>query len=202
MVASGGNQFEMFEESPPVLSRRASEILELAGFDEPPRYSAMGCEHRWDVIGSRSDNGERATPDEIGAAGGVVFWKRWSPRPLERANLHDSVIKVNDPPQSAPGSATVILDVKGRLLGLEVMPTSPQDKTALAPESSSPDWSPLFTAAGLDPSGLSPTKPLGLPLSFCDTISAWTASFGGSEPATRRGTLRPNSARRLLRHRC
>ncbi|MHC4446979.1 MAG: serine/threonine-protein kinase, partial [Planctomycetota bacterium] len=177
MVGSGANQFEMFEESPPVLSRRAAEILELAGFDEPPRYSAMGFEHRWDVIGSLSDNGERARADEVGAAGGVVFWKRWSPRPLEPANLHDSEIKVNDPPQSAPGSATVILDVEGRLLGLEVVPTGPQDETALALESSSPDWSPLLTAAGLDPSGLSPAKPLGLPLSFCDTITAWTGTL-------------------------
>jgi serine/threonine-protein kinase len=177
MVGSGRNQFEMFEESPPVLSRRASEILDLAGFDEPPRYSAMGFEHRSDVIGSLRDNGEQATPGEIGAAGGVVFWKRWSPRPLEPANFHRFVIKINDPPQSAPGSATVILDVQGRLLGLEVVPTGPHDGTALAPESPSPDWSPLLTAAGLDPSGLRPTKPLGLPLSSCDTITAWTGTL-------------------------
>jgi len=40
-----------------------------------------------------------------------------------------------------------------------------------------PDWAPLFSAAGFDPSKWSPTQPAWTPPVYSDTRAAWTGSL-------------------------
>jgi hypothetical protein len=97
---------------------------------------------------------------------------------MESADFHDQAIRIDNPPQFAPGSAIVILDVTGRLLGLEVIPTTPEEGGPPAPEApESTDWSTLLAAAGLDPSRLTPAAPPELPPTYCDATAAWTGTL-------------------------
>jgi len=180
LLGFGGEPMEVFDESPEVLSLRAGEVLEAAGFSEPPRYSAMGFAIRRDLIDSLGQDGEPASPSEIAGSGTVFFWKRWGSLPLEPTDIHDSVVRLNDPPQSAPGSGTVLLDVEGRLLGLEVIPESPEADEGLGSETLEPDWSLLLAAAGFDVGQLTRTPPPALPPTYCDTTAAWTGTMSGA----------------------
>ena len=82
-------------------------------------------------------------------------------------------VSEEDPPPSMSGMAAVRLDPQGRLIAFEAVP--PQvEGTPTA--SSPPDWSPLFTEAGLDPARFSPMTPERLPPTYADARMAWVES--------------------------
>ena len=95
------------------------------------------------------------------------FWYRQSSAPLTGVEFHDDlltpgIVRPNDPAPTQVGLMNVVLDSEGRLLRFERIPDQLQ-----APEKSPPaaDWSVLFAAARLDPTGIGlvlviPTKDL------------------------------------------
>jgi serine/threonine protein kinase len=109
-----------------------------------------------------------------GRPAGMFFWYRQSPAylvPLSIANL--TFVSEDDPPLLTSGMAAVRLDPLGRLIAFEAVP--PQvEGTPTA--SSPPDWSPLFTEAGLDPAKFSPMTPERLPPTYADARMAWVES--------------------------
>jgi serine/threonine-protein kinase len=86
---------------------------------------------------------------------------------------------------------TLKIDPQGRLLSFEAMPPQKED----GPTQPTPaiDWTALFSAAGLDPSQLTPAQPQWNSLAAADVRMAWTGKWPGSnrplrvEAATWRG---------------
>ncbi len=66
----------------------------------------------------------------------------------------------------------VRLDPLGRLIVFQAVPPQIEKTPAAEP----PDWSPLFTEAGLDPTRFSPTTPAWVPPTYADARMAWVES--------------------------
>ena len=161
------------------LSVRAEEILTQATGKATPRYSAHGYRYepaRKDSAGT-TRAASRATPKPAPAK---QFWRRWSPVPLAPSNFHNPALGIADPPQTYPGSGTVVMDAAGRLIALSIVPGS-------APDASEPariDWSMLFRAAGRDPdSAVAVQKPVSF-AAHADTVAAWRVSRAGAPETT------------------
>jgi protein kinase-like protein len=174
-------------ESPPeVLASRAREIALQLGYPEKPEDSAYSFnlatdehvkyirEHdktpeRWNVLSS-----DRPAP--------VLFWYRQSPRELRPEGFFssggDGRVTTFDPPMDVVGMVSVTVDMRGRLTHFEAVP--PQ-RDALAPETSPPNWSALFAAAGLDPASFHPAAPEWAPLAWGDARAAWRGVVPGHE---------------------
>ncbi len=166
------------DKSSDVLLARSREIIQQLGFSEAPADSAHGFftdsdylnyiqEHdksqaRWQRLGSN-----RPTT--------IIFWYRQSPREIQSDNFFNSigsgVITAWEPPSDVTGMISVFLDTQGRLLLFKRIPPERDPPGVPSP---SPDWSPLFSAAGLDPSKFSPAAPEWSDLLYSDTRAAWT----------------------------
>lgn len=62
------------------------------------------------------------------------------------------------------------LDLQGRLLAFEAVP---REFEPFAETAAPPDWTPLFSAADLDPAQFHPTEPQWTPVVACDFRVAW-----------------------------
>ena len=169
-------------EAPEKLAVEAEQILAASGV-EPARYS------EWRIDGNRPlleaiAEGSTA-PDRWDALAddrlpGMFFWRRWSPEPLVSTDLHRPYALIDDPPQFRPGSATVALDMQGRLLLLDVIPSAGVLENGAGDHD---PWSKLFDEAGLDITRFAPAEPSRRLPSDCDRTAAWTGVVP-SEPAT------------------
>ncbi|HOW19173.1 MAG TPA: hypothetical protein PLC79_09065, partial [Phycisphaerae bacterium] len=116
----------------------------------------------------------------------LTFWYREGPTPLvpvRAMNLvfGDARVTVADPPPTEPGMTSVMLDTRGRLVGLQIVPRL--FETVAAP-AAPVDWSPLFLQAGLDASKLRPAEPCTTPRVYADTRSAWLGPHPDDETPT------------------
>src|SRR5260221_9181622 len=91
--------------------------------------------------------------------------------------LIPGIVTEEDPPTTLSGMVNVKLDARGRLMYLQVI--APQRETAAA-TTATPDWSPLFSAAELDPATLQPAQPQWSSLGAADARAAWTGVWPGS----------------------
>ena len=113
-------------QSPEVLSVRAGDLLRDVGYDELPPFTASGFRTDSDYLKRLADEDpspSRWDPLENDDHAAVYFWRRWSPVRMEPTDLHQSIVREDNPPQFAPGSVTVRLDLQGRLLALDVIPS-------------------------------------------------------------------------------
>jgi hypothetical protein len=76
------------------------------------------------------------------------------------------------------------LNPRGNLTQLIAVPPQVEKPAGAA---SPPDWAPLFSAAGLDPSKWPPAQPIWTPPVYSDARAAWTGSLAE----------RPNIAMRI-----
>jgi serine/threonine-protein kinase len=184
------HHWDPMEKSAPVLQDRAREILaELGhgglGLDSEAGFTADSDVMRWivetDTTAERWQRLQGARPPAL------VFWHRQSPRQLIPLEAGGSVSFV-DPPPTLAGMARVVLDSRGRLIYLDVVPPErggwPHDSTAAPAVPVS--WDALFAAAGFDLAGLREVTPEWAPALFVDSLAAW------------RGTYREDSTEVLL----
>ncbi len=100
------------------------------------------------------------------------FIFRQSPRPL--ATLNPTVpVSRSDPPSTAPGMITIVLDAKGKPLYFSAVPQNIPGNIAPTPR----DWAPLLSNVGLN--DLVPAAPGIMPLFTFDSISAWNGRLAG-----------------------
>jgi protein kinase-like protein/zinc ribbon protein len=172
------------ENPPEVLVARAREIigqLNIADkavdsaheFDTDGAYLNYIGEHdktpaRWNVL-----TADRPSP--------MVFWYRQSPKLLfaEKffgAGPGSGRVSPTDPEMNVTGMVFLVLDARGRLVHLEVVP--PQ-KDSPAKSAITPDWPALFSAAGLDPAAFRSADPEWMPLAWGDSRAAWRGSLPG-----------------------
>lgn len=156
--------------SPQVLSVRAEEVWTQSMGTPPPRYSSQGL--RYAVAPKDSARGVTAPAKQ--------YWRRWSPVPLENGDIHIAGSTLQNPPQSYPGSGSVVLDMRGRLLALSVVPDSSSDSAS----SAAPDWAGFLRAAGRDPAKAVAIVPPRLGRARADSTAAWRVSDPGAPETT------------------
>ncbi|MGB0034198.1 MAG: serine/threonine-protein kinase [Candidatus Acidiferrales bacterium] len=167
------------EKPPEVLAQRAREIVQSIGYSEPPADTAMGFYEGGDFLRYIEEHEKSKTRWDNLETGAFVFWYRGSPRPLgarrfwTNAPLQGSVW-TDDPVLDVSGMTLVSLNPLGRLTQLIAVPPQVEKPAGSAP---SPDWAPLFSAAGLDPSKWPSAQPKWTPPVYSDSRAAWTGSL-------------------------
>jgi serine/threonine-protein kinase len=167
------------EKNPEVLAERARNILQSAGYSEPPVDTAIGFYEGNEFLRYIAEHDKSKTRWDNLETGAFVFWYRGSPRPLAtRFFISDAPLEgyvwTDDPPLDVSGMTLVRLNPLGRLTQFIAVPQLFEKPAGAA---SSPDWAPLFSAAGLDPSKWPPAAPVWTPPVFGDARAAWTGSL-------------------------
>jgi hypothetical protein len=169
------------EKTPEELAGRARDILQSVGYSEPPVDMAMGFYEGNDFLRYIAEHDKLKTRWDNLGTGAFGFWYRGSPQPLAaRSSLFSSAapepgfVWTDDPPLDVSGMTLISLNPLGRLTQFIAVPPLVEKPTGAA---SSPDWAPLFSAAGLDPSKWPPAEPIWAPLVSSDARAAWTGSL-------------------------
>ncbi len=166
------------EQPPVVLADRARGILDGIGFSTPPADRAFGFWSNGDYL----DHVKHTEADldrwsELPSKRPTVhqFWYRESPTPMLPWNPLSNV-GFKDPPPRIAGMSRILLDEKGRLQFLEIVP--PQLDSASGPETApAPDFEPLFVAAGLSLGDFSDATPEWNPTRYVEERRAWTGHY-------------------------
>jgi hypothetical protein len=161
------------ERSPDVLADRVEAMLPHLGVTAPPAGARFGLDdnsaylNRLEALGRSNDLALRFASQR---GPGTVFWYRQGPGPMAPQGPR---VTREDPPLAIPGEISVQLDPAGRLYRFERVPP----EILPAGPSRPSDWTPLFTAAGLDPKRFSPATPEWAPAAYVDTRMAWKGSW-------------------------
>jgi serine/threonine protein kinase len=137
-----------FDKRPEDLVESSHEILKKLGFSERYEYSAYGFTENLDLVKYTQNSHKAADLWKKLDAKAVLFWYRQSPRSLN-PGLMVGRTDPDNPPLRCPGEVLVVLDSEGRLVSLRSVPSQAQARIETIP---SPNWSLLFTEAGLDDS--------------------------------------------------
>ena len=179
------------EKPPDALAERAWNILQSVGYSEQPVDTATGLYEGTRFLRYIQEHDKSKTRWDHLETAAIVFWYRSSPRPLAALSPLFALfvpivgfVFTDDPPLDVSGMTLVKLTPLGRLTQFIAVP--PQVDKSTVPVSS-PDWAPLFSAAGLDPSKWPPVQPSWAPPVYADARAAWTGSV----------TERPNIPMRI-----
>jgi hypothetical protein len=173
------------DKPPDVLAERARNILQSAGYTEPPVDTAMGFYEGNAFLKYIGEHDKSKTRWDNLETGAFVFWYRGSPRPFEvRFSMFSSVFSSDAPEPGFVGPAAPALDVSGMTL-VSLNPLGRLTQFIAVPPllekpegaASIPDWAPLFSAAGLDQTKWRTAQPIWAPPVYGDARAAWTGSL-------------------------
>ncbi len=158
------------EKSPEVLADRARTLLASLGYADSPVDRAWGFGLDETYFGWDKDPKpplERWRRLVTGEPLTYYYWYRQSPVPLEPQVPGRP--SWTDPAAGVEGMARIILNPRGRLVQMEVVPPA----VIGARTGAAVDWLPLLAAAGLDPKGLAPATPQWTLPVATDERTAW-----------------------------
>jgi hypothetical protein len=161
---------------PEVLADAAETMLERLGVRTPARDSAWGFTPTdyIDYLTQSVTTADRWDSLRPGQPPGVAFWYRRSPSDLTSDSFFlAGRVTMNQPPPVAPGMATVMLDLKGRLQSM----LANVDRRMPMGTGEAPDWTPLLREAGLDRSKLTPATPVWTPPTYTEARAAWDGVY-------------------------
>jgi hypothetical protein len=173
------------EKPPEELAGHARDILQSVGYSEPPVDTAVGFDEGFDegkeFLRYIAEHDKSKTRWDNLETGALEFWYRGSPQPLEAHYVFSyapilGFVMTFDPPVDVSGMTLLRLTPRGHLTQLIVVPQQVEKPAAVV---SPPDWTPLFAAAGLDPSNWPPAQPTWTPPVYGDARAAWTGALGG-----------------------
>jgi serine/threonine-protein kinase len=153
---------------PEVQQVRATELLRRFGLPEQPfritGFEEKGRYHAWVYVNDHTktkwDRFRRGLPR-------VSFWLREQPKPvLDLRTGAASLRPERLQPPLTPGSSAIEIDLRGRLISLQAVPTESSRAHA-------PDWNGLLDAAGLRGAALVSAEPKLTPTVFADARAAW-----------------------------
>lgn len=160
------------------LLARSQEIVQQLGFTDASADTAQGFFTDFDYLNYIQEHDksqtrwQRLSSDRPAT---ILFWYRQSPREMQSGdffnNVGSGVITPWEPPSNVTGMISVFLDTQGRLLLFKRIPPEYDPPNGSSPP---PDWSPLFAAAGLDPSKFTAVTPEWSDLLYSDSRAAWT----------------------------
>jgi serine/threonine protein kinase len=183
---------------PEVLAKKSREIISNLGYPGKPADKADGFFYDSDFLTYlEKDRSQRPEWDRVFSEQPPVlrYWFRQSLRELSPDGFWSSsftpgVVTFSDPPTTLSGMINLQLDPDGRLLFFQAIPPEKEENPQ---PSRPPDWLPLFTAAGLNPSEFHSVESVWDSLASADTRAAWDGVWPGSarplhiEAAARRG---------------
>lgn len=164
------------KKSPEVLADRAEELARRLGYPVAvDRAFWVGSENDYfdyAIKHPSSQDWKRTAPDQFWPST-VAFWYRQSPQWMTPTSLLDAegppTVGPRDPPYDRSGMVAIKLDMQGNLLFLRAVP--PQVETdGPRPD---PDWSLLFSEAGLDKSLFTSAAPKWAPPDTFDSRADW-----------------------------
>jgi predicted Ser/Thr protein kinase len=166
------------ENPPEVLASKARDIAKSLGYSDRPADTAAGFFQNGDYLlylraKVKGDELRRLVAQPPVP---LEFWYRQSPRLLVTDHGSGGEVTADDPFPSLPGMIQVNTDLDGRLRHFAATP--PERETEPAPKGPV-DWTPLFTAAGIDPAMLQSAQPEWTPLGATDVRAAWTGHYPG-----------------------
>jgi tRNA A-37 threonylcarbamoyl transferase component Bud32 len=173
------------EQPPEVLRQKAREVISQLGYGGRPADYYFDFDYDTDFTNYVEKN-DKPRPDWnrvlASQPPALHFLYRQSPQLMAASDFHDllltpGVIGMTDPPTNISGMINLKLDPRGRLLYFQAIP--PEKDVDAAPGKAM-DWTPLFTAAGLDPGQYAPAPPQWNSLASSDTRAAWTGKWPGS----------------------
>jgi hypothetical protein len=165
---------------PAVLADRAAQILASVGSAGPRGDTAEGFLASSDYVSwiAQADRTPQRWQRLSTGFPGLVYWYRTSPRELVPRPLALRATPT-DPPPAESGMQTVVLDTRGRLVQLSVVP--PQfDADPVTGDPGSSPWPQLFQAAGLEIARFSAVAPQWNPRDYADVRAAWEGPFDDS----------------------
>jgi len=167
------------ENPPEVLTAKARDIVRSLGYTERPAdwTSGFADSGNFAFLQSKGRNMEEWAHVFQQSPSAIAFWYRQAPMPLATQRISSNgQASLTDPPVTVPGMLTVTMDLDGSLRRFIAVPPEheapPDGATALE------DWAPLFSAARLDPSKMTPVAPEWSPPVATDTRAAWTGFYG------------------------
>jgi Protein kinase domain len=181
--------FVGLEKSPEILRERAREILRGAGLTARPAdfaNSFLTDTEFLDWASAHGGLGGDLSRDAIG------FGYRQALRPLffgDASNGPFPTPMVTDlyPPPVEAGMADVVVDARGRLVKLAIVPPEREHESAGPSET---DWNLLFRQAGLDLNRFTRVEPRWTPRNFASERAAWE----GPHPERPGQTMRVEAA--------
>jgi serine/threonine-protein kinase len=171
------------EKTPEELVARSRDILKSLGYTEPPVDTAMSFSEGAEFLRYIEDHDQTKTRWDHMETGAFVFWYRGSPRPLASNSVAQDLpvsgmVTANDPPLEVSGMTYVELNPLGQLTQFVGVPPQIENLGPAGTTSqASPDWTPLFIAAGFDPAKWTRTQPQWTPPTFSDARAAWTGTL-------------------------
>jgi hypothetical protein len=166
------------DKPPEVLAERAREIIRKVGYTDPPMdtWNGFAFDDSWEryvrIHDTSASRWESLKTAEVPVVG---FRYRQSPRLL--FSLNGIEVSFNDPAQTVSGMTAMILDGEGHLLTfLRVPPQIEEPQTA---SSTQPNWSGLFTEAGLNKADFRAIEPRWTPPYYSDARAAWEGVIPG-----------------------
>ena len=165
-----------FDKPPEALAEKAREIAHTLGYTDRGYSTAYGFSYRIANLRYLAHFHDRSL--QLLAAGRppvIAFWYRSSPRSLAPREIADVLhVSQSDPPLDVPGMLYIRLDTEGRLAGFTAVPPARDESKGPWP---APDWSAMFSAAGLDPARFTPAEPEWTAPVMADTRAAWTGTY-------------------------
>jgi len=165
------------EKPPDALADRAKEIVKKLGYVARPADSVYGFTTNRSYlryVAEHDKSPERWKRLAANQPPAVLFWYRQSPRTLVPKNREWGMVEYDDPPTNISGMANVWLDTEGRLVGFRAVPPRFDASKGSWPV---PDWSLLFSEAGLDLATFSPAEPAWMPPVGFDIRAAWEGVY-------------------------
>jgi len=166
-----------------VLLARSQEIVQQLGYPDTPADSAYGFLPDTGYIDFIVKNDKSQTRWQRLAAdrpATMFFWYRQSPREMTSLNFFTSsgsgLVTPSDPPSDVTAMTTVWLDAQGRLISFRRLPP---EHDPVGSSAAPPNWTLLFTAAGLNQAEFTPAVPEWTPLFVTDSRAAWTRQLPG-----------------------
>ena len=168
------------EKPPEALAERARDILQSVGYSEPPVDTAMGFYEGNEFLRYIAEHDKSKTRWDNLETGAFVFWYRGSPRPLAAGNIFSETPIRGSRVDGRPAVGCVRDDTGQAQSAAVALRSSSQFLRRLRSRQMrhrSPDWAPLFSAAGLDMSKWPPAQPMWTPPVYSDARAAWTGSL-------------------------
>jgi hypothetical protein len=174
-----------FPRSTDSLRDRAQETIERIGYPETPydsTYAWSLSREYLNYASRRSASADPWTALPTGWTGTATFWYRTAPTLLVSSS-NNFLPSPTDPPLTTTGMRFIRLDPMGRLREFQAVPPQIDDAQTASAQA---DWTPLFSAAGIDQARFHPVEPRWLPGSFADARVAWEGPFPEVPDATAR----------------
>jgi serine/threonine protein kinase len=175
------------DKPPEVLEERAREISRRAGYTQSVD-SAQGFgvnEAYLRHVTEQDQSPSRWNRLASGRPAVVHFWHRQSPFYLQ-SPASSGLISFDEPPQNTTGMTGTRLDTHGRLIYFSAVPpqrdnvqNSSNEQSAPNEQASrrAPDWTTLFTEAGLDITNFRQVESRWVPPHAYDTRAAWEGVY-------------------------